>query len=183
MKELLIQYQISCYKSYEKLARRKLRDKAEAEKVDVHELSVEDQKTIGSNAYNEFVEKGLDLADRISYPAKRSHDDYMKVDFSLLPKPLIVYEIEYDTRAIGDPTNYQRYLEDFEAFNRRVGKDDTFMNGNFEEIHRVHQAISYIDHIEYRKKLSIDKFKDFAKEVGLKSQEKSGGSWFSWFGR
>lgn len=183
MKKMLINYQISCYKNYEKLARRKLRDKAEAEHIDVHKLSVEDQEIIASNAYIEFVEKGLDLANSIFYPAKKSDDDHSKVDFSFLSKPLLVYEIDYDTRAIGDPTNYQKYLEDFIAFNGRVGKDDKFMNGDFEEIHKIHQAISYVDHIEYRKKLSIEMFKDFSKEVGLKSQNKSGGSWFSWFGR
>lgn len=182
-KTLLIQYQITCYKNYEKLAKKKLHDKVEAEKINVSMLPAHDQEVIKSPEYNEFVEKDLDLASHISYPARKGDDDHMKVAFSSLSKPLKVIDGDYVTRAIGDPTDYQKYLEDFKAFNNQVGKNDTFMVGEFDEVHKVHQAISYIDHIEYRKKLSLDKFRKFSEDVGLKSQQKGGGFWFSLFGR
>lgn len=177
VKDQLIHYQLSCFQNYGKLAELKVRHKAEASKAEKSGYSPDDQEILNSKEYQEYVEKGLDLADGVYY-APRRHEAGDAVIYSPLVKPLKVIEYSYATDAIGDPSDYQSYLDAFAAFHKKVHEfksqqvgDVGYYADRFDKIQKIHREISYIDHIEIRKKISLEKFRKFMAEMEPKDKK------------
>lgn len=171
-KDQLIFYKFSCIGNYVKLGFQKRDDKIAAEKAAKAGYSTEDQKILNSKEYHEYVEKGLDLAEGFYYGVGR-HETEWRVYYTPFLKPLKVFD-GFITKAVGDPANYPNYLRAFEEFYRSIKTDRPpdkasstyYAQLHFEDAHKIHQEITYLDHIELRKKISIGKFKKFMDKLG-----------------
>lgn len=180
MKDKLIHYQFSCFQNYGKLAELKIRDKAAAAKVEKSGYSADEQRILNSKEYQEYIEKGFDLADAIYY-APRRHEAGDAVFYMPFIKPLKVIEYSYATEAIGDPSNYQSYLDAFAYFYQKVrdfksqkAGDVGYYAARFDEVQKIHREITYGDHIEIRKKISIEKFKKFMVDMEPRDKKARG---------
>lgn len=173
----LIHYQFSCFNDYARLAERKRQDRKLASELEAAGFSEEDKKIMNSPEYQEYVQKGLDLAQLVSYGVRR-HEAHNAVSYTPFLQQLQVFD-EYTTWAIADPSNYDAYLKAFFDFNNKFDKDDIpsktdpiyYGQTHFKSAHQTHREISYLDHIELRKKTSINSFKKFMADMGAKDQK------------